>query len=295
MCYPGPVGLDPAQGAPLRPEAALGEWLQLCEHVTRAGGRILVLDPVAGELGLVRAAELGILFPVAEGGFHFLLAPRPQADDQQSQRLRPFFEHAGLKVHEAAHPFGAQADIISLQRNRFILCRGPETSEQAVAEFRSLLPSYARALEVELAPEFRHGIGCLSPLLSPAGDHVLLAYAGGLRGQTLEELGRFAGNEVELIPLAREDALRCSAGVLAVRGTVLLPTGLSASLRGLLVRRGFTLVEMDLPQLALLCGGEGARALVCELPGHVLADEAPSYAMRREELARLVHAYAAAG
>ena len=194
---------------------------------------------------------------------------------------------AGLACRQAEHPFAGQADYFSLGRNRHLLAIGKGTTAKTTAEVRQLLPLGARLLEVELG-SVSHGLRCLSHLSTPAGDSVLLVYAGGLRSRSVEEFSRFGTGEIEVMSHDEEDGLAYAGSCLSVRGTLLMPTGISSSLRGQLSRRGFPLVELDLSHL-LPAGGP--RDLVNELPGYVLSDEAPSYTVRREELQRLAAGY----
>jgi hypothetical protein len=75
-----------------------------------------------------------------------------------------------------------------------------------------------------------------------------------------------------------------------VNGALLVPKGLSSGLRGQLVRRGFTIEELELPEL-FGKGGGGPRCMVNELKGFVLTDDAPSYAARRDMICGLVDQY----
>ncbi len=299
MSYPrqsGPVA------AGTSPRAALTAWLMLCDHITRAGGHILVLDPPLGPPhgpsaplgGIPEAAFLGALFsqPQTGQGAVFLQGRKnaPQdADPAPTAHIASLLSRAGLVCRQAEQPFAGQGDFFSLGRNRYLLAIGKDTPQSGAAEVRALLPIGARLLEVHLADAFPNGIRCLGHLSTLAGDAVLLVHPGGLRSQAIEEFSRFAANEIEIISISQEDALAFAPSALSVRGTLLLPTGLSSSLRGLLSRRGFSLVELDLSPL--LPGGGGPRDLVNELPGYVLSEEAPSYTMRREELQRLVATY----
>ena len=93
-----------------------------------------------------------------------------------------------------------------------------------------------------------------------------------------------------MLAVDEEDALDYACNSLCVDGTVLMPAGLSTGLRGHLVRRGFAIEELDLPEL-FGKGGGGPRCLVNELRGFVLNDDAPSYASRREQLHALAESY----
>ena len=68
------------------------------------------------------------------------------------------------------------------------------------------------------------------------------------------------------------------------------PAGLSSTLRGHLVRRGFQLEELELGEL-FGKGGGGPRCLVNEMRGLVLNEGAPSYEALRERLHALMESY----
>jgi len=69
-----------------------------------------------------------------------------------------------------------------------------------------------------------------------------------------------------------------------------MPTGLSTGLRGNLLRRGFNIEELDLPEL-FGKGGGGPRCLVNELRGFVLTADAPDYVSQRDQLHALAERY----
>ena len=83
MSYPGPK--SPVPGG--NPRAAFSEWLLLCDHITRAGGHILVLDPPKVPPDITEAAHLGALFPNPHGGGGavYLLARPPASVPAQGQ------------------------------------------------------------------------------------------------------------------------------------------------------------------------------------------------------------------
>src|SRR4051812_28708352 len=108
MSYPGP-SWRPTQSSAQEPPAslaALREWLALCDHITRAGGRIFVIDPpeLSGappQPELVYTARMGALFSQAADGAVFLLNP-------EGAVLAPTLEGAGLKVRRTTGPWGGQ-------------------------------------------------------------------------------------------------------------------------------------------------------------------------------------------
>ncbi len=304
LSYPGadfrPDGAAGEGAAPGEPRglahAAMGQWLQLCDHITRAGGRILVIDPLplaagsgAGASAPVYAGRLGAAF-LTPGTLNtpiFLRGPGPDAaaavsDDGPSRALR----QAGLQIRASGHRFQGQLDVIALDRNRYLLTYGqaaPASCQASLEEVKALLPLGAHTLEVELRPPCTAGSQGIAYLTAPSGAKVLLVHRGALASHTPEDLSRFAGSHVEYFVLAAEDAQAGVTECLAIRGTLILAPGSSTILRGQLARRGFQLVETDVSQLL---GGRpgGPRLFANELPGLVLSDDAPSYAWRRDEL-----------
>lgn len=319
---------EAAAGSPAEPRAdayaAMGQWLQLCDHITRAGGRILVLDPLPvseqSRQGVaaasfmaspVYAGRLGAAF-LTPGTLNtpiFLRAAGPGADRAGSpdapgvpagpdapvgpDAIDRALIQAGLRVLRSSHRFGGQLDVISIDRNRYILTYGQHaraSSRASLEEVKALLPLGAQALLVELRPPYTAGSQGIAYLTAPSGAKVLLVHRGALLSHTAEELIRFAGSQVEYFVLSSEDAAACVTECLAIRGTLILGPGSSTILRGQLARRGFQLVETEVSQL-LGAGPGGPRRFASELPGLVLSDDAPSYALRRDELFALRKSY----
>lgn len=283
LCYPKPSSSPATQR----------DWLHLADWISRVGGRILVIEqpdqaeqaaPVTDE---VYAAHTGALFPhPTTSGPLFLCGA---GDSFAAQLVR-----AGLPVKAAPAGFGGQADLISLPRNRYLLTHGtdhPEQTARLAALVKELLPLGARLLEVPLRSSGA-GLSCFGALWTPGNDGTLLCYAGGLAQHTLAEISRFVGGDM-VVPVAPEDAALGATFALAVRNALALPPGCSSTLRGALVRRGFLLTELALPHLLPAGGLYGLRSLVNELPGYVLSDDAPSYALRRDELHRRVQSHGA--
>lgn len=268
--------------------AAFQEWLHLADQVTLAGGRILVLDPskeAAAEQAqaVTHAAHLGALFPQPQTREPVFLLNAQAAS--QSAAL----ERAGLRVRVAEHPFHGQADLIALPRSRFLLTR-PAGAAAVSPVLQGLLPPGARLLEVPLKAPLQHGYQALGAVVSAAGHAVLLVHTAGLAEHGLADLARFAGSEVDTVPLEGDDAAAGATALLSVRSHLLHNPGLSATLRGRLVRHGFQLIEMPLAHI--LCGtASGPRALVNELVGYVLSEDAPSYGLRRDSLRQRVEHY----
>lgn len=289
MSYPGPSfrPTSATQAAPPQSQEALREWLSLCDNITRAGGRIFVLDPpeaggAAPDPSLVYTARIGTLFGQAGGGAQFLLS-------ELGASVAPTLERAGLQLRRSAGSFGGQGDVISLGRNRFILTYKDEAGRKALADARALLPPSARVMELGLREGVQSGSECICAFTSSAMHTVLLLFAEGIVDCSIEAVQSFAGDKIDVVPLGAEDGHGGACGTLAVRGTLILRTGLSSFIRGVLVRHGFHLLEMDLPVLYQGCGGPSG--LACELAGFVVSDDAPTYALRREDLHRLLPRY----
>jgi N-dimethylarginine dimethylaminohydrolase len=277
--------------AATNPQAAMREWLRLCDKITDAGGRILVLPPTDPALtGMIFTANLGALFKQGDH-WSFLLSKMSVAHRQgEREHVRKFLERAGVPCAEAKHPWEGQADVITLPGNKFIVTWGVRSSKEALEEVRNLLPSGARVLDVKLKEPFFHGDTCLDAITNRGGDTVLLAHGGGMVSRTVPELRTFLGNYGEVLSIDEDDALAYACNSLSVNGTLLVPSGLSTGLRGSLIHRGFNVQELDFPEL-FGKGGGGPRCLVNQLTGFVLTEEAPSYATERQKLELLADRY----
>ncbi len=274
--------------------AAFAQWLKLCDEIHRHQGRILVIDPASvGPVSSVHSALLGssflspgkLLQPV------FLRANHGEAPGEDA--IHRAISDAGLQVRAAQHRWQGQVDIIPVGRNRFILTYGQQdrgSSQQAIDEIKELLPLGAQVMAIELSPSCPRGSAALCCITDPSNKSLVLVSRPALKSHTPEALGPFVGNNVEVSILSAEDAALFATECINVRGTLILPQGCSTILRGLLLRRGFQLAEVD---VSLVVGpqGGGPRLLACELPGLVLSDEAPSYLLRRERLHHLASEY----
>jgi N-dimethylarginine dimethylaminohydrolase len=299
MSYPGP-GWHIRGGENFRsqgreatnPRAALTEWLALADAITRAGGRILVMPPGDGATltGLMYTANAGALFKNGDS-WTFVLSKMSVAHRQaERERVKAFLTEAGLPVADAQHTWEGQADVATLRGNRFLLTWGVRSVRESLADVRARLPLGARSLDVQIRDPFFHGDTCLDAIANRAGDMTLLAHGGALVTQGIPELRTFVGSYADVLAVDEDDALKYACNSLCVNGTLLVPTGLSASLRGQLVRRGFNIEELDLPEL-FGKGGGGPRCLVNELHGFVLTDDAPSYVAKRDTLHELIDRY----
>ena len=301
MSYPGPdwhirggENLRSQSRPPTSPRLALREWIAVADTILRAGGHILVMPPPSVEpslTGLVYTINAGQAFLTQEKPVFLLASMAAPHRVPERDFVRALAAEAGLVTRVAQQPWEGQADLQTVVgSNRWLATWGIRSSRASVDEVRQLLPSNARLLDLQLQPPFTHGSLALAPLVNPGGDVVLLAHGGAFVGVHVEAIRRFVGASVEVLPVDREDALAFACHALAVNGTLLVPVGVSAALRGQLVRRGFLLEELDLPEL---CGkgGGGPRALVNELRGLVLGEGAPDYASRREEVVAKLDEY----
>jgi len=299
MSYPSP-GWQIRGGANFRskgraatnPRAAMREWLKLCDAITRAGGRILVMPPPPGEplTGLMYCANHGALFK--DGDRWVFLLSKMSVAHRQGERahIKEFFERAGVPTAEAKATWEGQADVTTLGGSRFVLSWGVRSVKESLAEVRERLPMGARSMDVQLKDPWFHGDTCLDPLTTRAGDTTLLVHGGALVDKAIPELRTFVDRYGDVLAVEEEDALAYACNSLCVNGTVLMPAGVSAGLRGQIIRRGFVIEELDLPEL-FGKGGGGPRCLVNELRGFVLTDEAPSYVNEFDALHALVDTY----
>lgn len=283
----------------MRPEAnprrAMGEWLTLADAILRAGGHVLVMPPPAVDpplTGMVYTAGIGQIFG-SHQSLVFLLARMSVAHRQgESDFASSFVAEAGLRTAFCLHPWEGQADLQLLAGNRYIASWGVRSQRSSLDDLRPLLQSGAHLIDVELREPFFHGNTCLDPITNRAGDTVLLAHGGALVNSSLEGLRQAVGKDVEVYPIDVDDALNLACHSLCVNGTLIMPAGLSSALRGHLIRRGFMIEELELPELQGK-GGGGPRALVNELRGLVPVPGAPDYASMRDELRRAAEDYPA--
>ncbi len=302
LSYPGsdflPRGSTEQPGGVAR--RALEQWLNLCDHIVRAGGRILVIDPPSSAESTtsqalanpVYAAHIGAPFltPTTGQGPLFLRA-RGSSEDPPAERdpVCIALRHAGLAVQVAQHRWQGQAELIALPSNRFLLTRGPQSDPESLEEIKRLLPMGAHVLCIEISATT--GLSCLVHLLAKGGASILLVQRSALLSHTPEDISRFVlGGSTEILILSEEDSAAHTTESLCVRGTIHMPLGVSTILRGQLMRRGFQIVQVDVSALFGSEGG-GPRALANEWPGFVLSDDSPSYATRRSELFALLANY----
>lgn len=329
LSYPGPryvppatSGGDPAGASAASVASSAGssaakafqQWIGLCDQITRAGGRILVIDPVASSspspssspsslpgsdnASLLFASQLGAPFlkPASGEGPVFIRARGESSPTGEPDAVRETLKEAGVPVRDASHPWLGQADVVAFPKSRFLLFHGPGTSRESCEALVPLLPLGSQALIVERAASCPRGQHAVAYLGSPGGASVMLVDRGSLKSHTPEDLQKFVGLKVESFVLSPEDTAAGAAEMLPVRGTLLVPTGVSTILRGNLARRGFVLVETELSALvgAALVGA-GPRLFTNEWAGFVLSEEAPAYHLRRDELLGRLAGYGEGG
>lgn len=273
------------------PRAALQEWLRLGDLITHAGGRILVMPPVEKASGQPYTSNLGSLFRQTQGAPFLVGHSAAKHRAGEDERAASLLAEAGVPIVRTKHTWEGQSEVILLKGNRVILIHGPRSQSGVFDEIRPMLVPGSRVLDVEIAAPYTHGDMVVSALYTRGGDCVLLAWGQGLASRSVPELRSFVGSYAEVLPIEDpEDAAKMATQTLSVGGHAILPEGLSTGFRANLIRRGFVLEEVALPEL-LGKGGGGPRALVNELHGLVLAEEGPTYANLRESIAALVDKY----
>jgi N-dimethylarginine dimethylaminohydrolase len=297
MSYPGPrwqirggANFRSETKAATNPKAAMREWLALCDAITRAGGRILIMPPSGDLTGMMYTANSGHLFK--NGDEWLWLVSKMAVAHRQAEReiIKSFWTEAKMPLREAQHVWEGQADIASLGPSRYVISWGVRSVRESVDEVRTLLPRGSKSFEVQLREPWFHGDTCMNPLINRAGDLHLLVFGGALVNRTVPDLRGFVSNSGEVVSIDEDDARAYACNALSVNGTVLIPTGVSPGLRGNLFKRGFIVEELDLPEL-FGKGGGGPRCLVNELRGFVLTDDAPSYVYLRDKLHTLAETY----
>jgi N-dimethylarginine dimethylaminohydrolase len=299
MSYPGPdwrieggENFRSKEKAATNPRQALREWLTLCDAITDAGGRILVMPPPQKPslTGLVYTANTGALFKQVNH-WEFVVSKMSVAHRETERAyVKKFFDEAGVPTAEAPNTWEGQADLTVLPGNRFLVTWGVRSVKASIEDVRARLPQAARVLDVQLKEPFFHGDTCLDALVNRGGDCVLLAHGAAFASRSIPEIRSFIGSYAEVVPVDADDALAYACNSLCVNGTLIMPEGTSTGLRGTLIHRGFNIVELDLSEL-FGKGGGGPRCLVNQLHGFVISDDAPSYTVQRDRLHLLLDSY----
>lgn len=301
LSYPSAVNLASGSAGLWQ---ALAQWLALCDQITRAGGTILLLEPPAEALagasstnGPWAASRLGSVFVGARAdGTTDALFLRSRGESEspaaESDALRAQLLRFGLRVRDATQRWGGQAELVGLPRNRFIVSYGVRSTEASCDEVAACLPLGAHTLRVKVTAD--SGLCACTYLQSVGGNNVLLIDQRVIPDVTLANFASFAGDKVQVIGVGAEDAAAGATQMLCVHGTVLVPPGISTTLRGHLWRTGFQVVESDLSALGGPSVGLGPRAFAIAWPQCLLDDTLPTYATRRAELYRCLESLPAA-
>ena len=226
------------------------EWLKLCDAITAPAAASWYAARAALERAaldrMIYTANAGALFKQGEGSSFVISRCRWPI-------VRPSASTSGgssPKRASARPGGGAQCG------------RGRPTSARCPARVTFSPGAYARSRSRSrrCARTCRSGRACstsscaillprrhlLEPANQPRRRHLLLAHGGALVDPHLPELRSFVGSYAEVIAVDEDDALAYACNALCVNGTVLVPNGLTPSLRGQLMRRGFQLEELAL-------------------------------------------------
>jgi N-dimethylarginine dimethylaminohydrolase len=281
-----------AQRGPANPRAALTEWIALADAIVYAGGRIVVCEPAPGAgspTGLPYTADWGVL--IRRNDQPLFLLPKAQAEHRAAERhlVRAFFDAAGVPVQDVPCAFSGRGDLVQVGPGRYGFIAGVRADASAAGVLAKELGEMSRYVEARVRAPFAFGDEVLASCTNKAGDIVIIAHEGGMAGRTIPDL-RASLTRVEVIPVDADDAAAGACTSLCVNGTIIHPPELSTTLRGNLIRRGFQLVELPLPEL-FGKGGGGLHALVNELVGFVIGTGAPDYTRARDRIAALVETY----
>jgi N-dimethylarginine dimethylaminohydrolase len=300
MSYPGPTwhirggeNFRSQERAATNPQQAMREWLKLCNAISEAGGRILIMPPADATpplTGMIYTANSGAMFK--QGDHWTFVISKMSVAHRQGERahIQKFLDEAGVPTAEAPHTWEGQADVTTLPGNRFLVSWGVRSLKESLEDVRARLPQGARVLDVQIKDPFFHGDTCLDAITNRGGDTVLLAHGGAMVNRSIPELRNFVGSYAEVLPVDADDALAYACNSLCVNGELLVPIGLSTGLRGSLIHRGFSIEELELGEL-FGKGGGGPRCLVNQLQGFVLSDESPNYTVLRDKLHHLADNY----
>ncbi len=295
LSYPAPSAGLPAGITSLR--RAFQQWLGLCDHITRAGGTLLLLDPPAAASGSEPVAQPELLATARLGGVFvgarsdgttdaLFLRGRDQAALSQSgdDTLGAQLQRFGLRLRNSSGRWGGQAEVLGLPRNRYILTHGPHTDAAVLDEVTACLPLGTHTLRVEVSRD--SGLSAVTYLQTRGGNSILFFDSSVMQHVSFAQISTFVGDKVQVVSVGSDDAAAGATQILSVHGTALVPPGISTTLRGQLWRMGFQVVEVELSALGGPEVGLGPRAFVVAWPQCLLDDTLPTYATRRAELYR---------
>src|SRR6476620_3150049 len=103
MSYPGPgwkiqggENFRSKEKSETNPKRAFREWIKLCEAISSAGGRILVMPPVEGLTGMMYTANSGALFKQGDS-WQFVISKMSVAHRQPERpQIKKFLDDAGI-------------------------------------------------------------------------------------------------------------------------------------------------------------------------------------------------------
>jgi N-dimethylarginine dimethylaminohydrolase len=251
--------------AAVNPRRAFAEWLALAEAIESAGGSVNVVPP-PGEgaevlTGLMYTANAGWL----RDGRHFRLAhlsvPHRQREAAYLEaKLKDLF---GWEIEESGALWEGQADMCRLSDSMVLLSYGVRSTRESVDEVAALLPPSVNHRAVRLREPFFHGDTCMD-LLRGQRPVFLVFPSAFADHEEYRRVRETAAAIAEVVEISEQDALGYACNSLSLGDELLVPAGLSESLRRTLAERGYRLRELDFTEL-FGKGGGGPRCLVNEL------------------------------
>jgi len=285
------------------PRQAMREWIALADAIEQHGGRVYVVPPPKYDPplnGMPFAANFGIWSRSASKPTYVLARPSVLHRQGEPRLLQLFWKSFDVELAQPVSAWEGQADVQELPANRFLVSWGPRSSKASVMEVIPHLPSGAVPFEVEIVKDpsgrYFHGDTVFSVVANPNGETYFLAYRDAVRSPAFGSLAEFVtGTGVrEVIELSLEDTLAYAANGLEVNGTLIMPDGISSSLKGVLESRGFPVTVLPFHEL-FGKGGGGPRCQVNvlrEIPSQVEEQLAPvAFSASRSKLVRVAHKY----
>ena len=232
---------------------ALAQWTELYRVLTQTlNARVHLLPPRPGVPDLVFTANAGLVHgrTLVRSNFRY---PERQKEEPVIER---FFRRDGYRVVRLPARYDFEGEGDALWMGRTLIFGFRFRSDAPVHELLSRLLG-ARVLPVELADRrFYHLDTCFAPL----DDMTALWFP-----KAFDRYGHrvLASVTEELIEVNEADATRFVCNAVPVGRTLVMQTGVSASLRRRLARRGFGIVTVDLSEF--LKAGGSAKCLVLRL------------------------------
>jgi N-dimethylarginine dimethylaminohydrolase len=251
--------------AAVNPRRAFGEWLALAEAIEAAGGSVNVVPPPeeGAEVltGLIYTANAGWL----RDGKHFRLAHLsvPHRQHEGAYLKKKLNDLFGWEIEESQALWEGQADMCRLSESVVLLSYGVRSTSQSVDEVAALWPHSGKHLAVRLREPFFHGDTCMDFLKGRSPVFLVFPSAFADR-EEYRRVRETAAAVAEVVEISEQDALGYACNSLSLGDELLVPAGLSDSLRRTLAERGYRLRELDFTEL-FGKGGGGPRCLVNEL------------------------------